>query len=195
MMVNWQKMRIFAENMLRFTMKMDIRKVTLIVAMTLAGIASQAQTVGANAQVKFGYLSYDAVLTSMADYAAMESSMAELRAQYEAELKRVEDEFNKKYEEFLEGQKDFPPTILQKRQNELQELLDRNIAFKKESQRLLAEARQKAEAPLRSRLAAALARVGSSQGLSFILNTDVNAVPWINITQGVDVTEAVKKGL
>ena len=170
-------------------MKMDIRKVTLIVAMALVSLASHAQSEG----VKFGYLSYDAVLKSMPAYLEVQNSMEGLRAQYEAEQKRAEDEFNKKYEEFLEGQKDFPPTILQKRQNELQELLDRNIAFKKESQRLLAEAQQQAEAPLRSRMASALARVGSSQGLSFILNTDVNAVPWINITQGVDVTEAVKK--
>jgi len=174
---------------------MEIRKVLLLVVMALMSLTGFAQSDDSAGTLKFGYLSYDAVLTSMAEYSAMESSMAELRAQYEAEQKRVEDEFNKKYEEFLDGQKDFPPTILQKRQNELQELLDRNVAFKKESQRLLTEARQRAEAPLRSRLAGALARVGSSQGLSFILNTDVNAVPWINITQGVDVTEDVKKAL
>jgi outer membrane protein len=145
--------------------------------------------------LKFGFLSYDAVLQSMPDYAVVEANMEKLRHQYAAEQKRVEDEFNKKYEEFLDGQRDFPQTILQKRQNELQELLDKNIAFKKESQRLLEQAQKEAMVPLKTRLADALARVGSSRGLAFILNTDQNAVPWMNITMGEDVTDAVKAAL
>lgn len=95
----------------------------------------------------------------------------------------------------LDGQRDFPQTILQKRQMELQELMEKNIAFKKESQRLLVEAREKAMQPLKSRLADALARVGSSRGLAFIINTDQNALPWMNITMGEDVTEAVLEAL
>ena len=91
----------------------------------------------AQSELKFGYLSYNAVMQAMPEYAAMQNSMAELRQKYEAEQKRVEDDFNKKYEEFLDGQKSYPKTILQKRQSELQEMLDKNIAFKKESQRLL----------------------------------------------------------
>ena len=145
--------------------------------------------------LKFGFLSYNAVLQSMDDYALVESSMQQLQEQYAAEQKRVEDEFNKKYEEFLDGQRDFPQTILQKRQSELQELLDKNIAFKKESQRLLTEAREKAMEPLKNRLANALSRVGSSRGLAFILNIDQNVAPWMNITMGEDVTEAVKAAL
>ena len=121
--------------------------------------------------------------------------MDALKEKYAQEQQRVEDEFNKKYEEFLDGQRDFPQTILQKRQSELQELLDKNIAFKKESQRLLAEAREKAMQPLKARLSDALSRVGSSLGLAFIVNTDQNALPWMNITMGEDVTEAVIKAL
>jgi outer membrane protein len=148
-----------------------------------------------NAQTKFGYLSYDAVLKAMPDYVLAQNRIANLTAQYEAEAKRAEDEFNMKYEQFLDGQRDFPQTILQKRQSELQELLDKNIAFKKESQRLLAEAREKAMQPLKARLSDALSRVGSSLGLAFIVNTDQNALPWMNITMGEDVTEAVIKAL
>lgn len=161
----------------------------LFVLLTVISLSASAQTT--EPVLKFGFLSYNAVLQSMSDYATVEEGMKELEQQYAAEQKRVEDEFNKKYEEFLDGQRDFPQTILQKRQSELQELLDKNIAFKKESQRLLAEAREKAMQPLKSRLAGALASVGSSQGYAFILNTDQNAAPWINITMGEDVTEAV----
>lgn len=165
----------------------------LFLLLTVVSLSASAQDVAP--VLKFGYLSYDEVLQSLPEYATIEAGMAELQEQYAAEQKRVEDEFNKKYEDFLEGQHDFPPTILQKRQNELQELLDKNIAFKKESQRLLAEAKEKALAPLKQRLANALARVGSARDFAFILNTDANAAPWINVEMGTNVTEAVKIAL
>ena len=66
-----------------------------------------------------------------------QQKLSDLRAQYNAELQRVEQDFNTKYEEFLEGQREFPETILRKRQTELKELLERNIAFKNESRREL----------------------------------------------------------
>ena len=165
----------------------------LLLLLTVVSLSASAQTT--EPVLKFGFLSYDAVLRSMPDYALVEEQMALLQDQYAAEQKRVEDEFNKKNEEFLDGQQDFPQTILQKRQTELQELLDKNIAFKKEGQRLMEEAREKAMAPLKNRLAGALANVGSARGLAFILNTDQNAIPWMNITMAEDVTEAVKEAL
>ena len=165
----------------------------LFLLLTVVSLSASAQEV--TPMLKFGYLSYDEVLQSLPEYATIEAGMAELQEQYAAEQKRVEDEFNQKYEDFLEGQHNFPPTILQKRQNELQELLDKNIAFKKESQRLLAEAKEKALAPLKQRLADALARVGSARDFAFILNTDANAAPWINVEMGTNVTEAVKIAL
>ena len=165
----------------------------IVVLLTVISLSASAQTTAP--VLKFGFLSYDAVLQSMSDYTLVEANMAQLQEQYAAEQKRVEDEFNKKYEEFLDGQRDFPQTILQKRQTELQDLMEKNIAFKKESQRLLAEAREKALQPLRNRLAEALAQVGASNGLAFILNTDQNAMPWMDMTMGQDVTEAVKTAL
>ena len=69
--------------------------------------------------LKYGYLSYDAVLHSMNEYATVETSMMQLNEKYAAEQKRAEDEFNRKYEEFLDTQRDMPLTILQKRQSEL----------------------------------------------------------------------------
>ena len=165
----------------------------LFFLLTVFTLSASAQTT--EPVLKFGFLSYDTIIQSMDDYAFVESGMQALQEQYAAEQKRVEDEFNKKYEEFLDGQRDFPQTILQKRQMELQELMEKNIAFTKESQRLLVEAREKAMQPLKSRLADALARVGSSRGLAFIINTDQNALPWMNITMGEDVTEAVLEAL
>ena len=149
----------------------------------------------AQSELKFGYLSYNAVMQAMPEYAAMQNSMAELRQKYEAEQKRVEDDFNKKYEEFLDGQKSYPKTILQKRQSELQEMLDKNIAFKKESQRLLSQAEEEAMAPIRVRLAEVLDAIGRERGYAFIVNTDEKATLWLNPAMGEDITAIVKEQL
>lgn len=145
----------------------------------------------AQSELKFGYLSYNAVMQAMPEYAAMQNSMAELRQKYEAEQKRVEDDFNKKYEEFLDGQKSFPKTILQKRQSELQEMLDKNIAFKKESQRLLKQAEEDAMAPVMVRLAETLDAIGKVRGYAFIVNIDEKVALWLNPSLGEDITATV----
>ena len=149
----------------------------------------------AQSELKIGYLSYESLLTSMPEYTQMQADMEQLRSQYEAEQKRVENDFNTKYESFLDGQASFPKTILKKRQSELQELLDKNIAFKKEGQRLLAEAEQKQLEPIRSKLNAAIAQVGQEGGYAVVINTDANAAPWMNPALGEDITEAVRAAM
>jgi outer membrane protein len=167
------------------------KKLLALLMMVFLAVPVVAQEEDHSQQIRFGYLSYDSALVRMADYAIVQANMAALRSAYEAEMQRVEDEFNQKYEAFLEGQRDFPRTILLKRQTELQELLQRNIAFKKQGLDDLQKAEREAMAPLRQRLDAAIARVAAQQGLALVLNTDANACPFISPAMGVDVTEAV----
>ena len=141
--------------------------------------------------LRFGYLSYTSVLKLMPDYIAAQRNIDDLRTKYDIEMKRVENEFNQKYEQFLEGQHDFAPSILQKRQAELQELMDKNIAFKQKAQQLLKDAETKAYEPVYQRLDNVIRRVGQTLGFAFILNTDAHAVPFINTSLGVDVTATI----
>lgn len=149
----------------------------------------------ANAQTRFGYFSFDNVLKSMPDYVMAQRSIDDLRQKYDAEMKRAEDEFNSKYEEFLDVQKDLVPAILRKRQAELQEMMQKNINFKNESQRLLKQAEADAFAPVKNKLYNALTKVGQSQGYAFILNTDGDACPYVNPEMGEDATELIKEAL
>ena len=145
--------------------------------------------------MKFGFLSYEAALQSMPDYTLVQNKLADLKAQYQTEAKRVEDEFNRKYEEFLEGQREFPKTILQKRQSELQELMQKNIAFKQQSLDELAKAEQEAMAPLRIKLIEALGKIGRERGYAFIVDTDQKALPFINPAMGEDINQTVQDAL
>ena len=149
----------------------------------------------ASAQVKFGFLSYSQALQSMPDYAMAKENLAKLEEQFETEMKRAEEEFNKKYEEFLEGQQEFAVSIRNKRQSELQELMQKNMAFKQEARRLLKNAEADAMKPLHEKLKAVLAKVGQQRGLAFILNTDGDALPYVDPAQGEDITEVINSEL
>ena len=144
---------------------------------------------------RFGYLSYAAALQAMPEYAIVQKKMADLRQQFQAETLRVEDEFNRKYEEFLEGQREFPKTILQKRQTELQELMERNIKFKENSQEELSNTEKNLMAPLKIRLIETIGKIGRDRGYAFIVDTDNQALPFINPTMGDDVTQFVQNAL
>ena len=145
--------------------------------------------------LRFGYFSYEEVLHTMPGYAIAKHNMDDLRAKYDAETKRAEDEFNAKYEEFLDGQRSFAPSILEKRQAELRELMAKNVTFKAEAVRLLQQADADAYAPLKAQIDAAVQKVGKVKGLAFILNTDKGAFPYVNALCGEDVTLLIKENL
>ena len=170
-----------------------MKKTVLFLLLTVVSLAVSAQDTKDSVAIKFGYLSYDSVMVTMPDYAEFMTNMTQLREQYEAEQKRVENDFNKKYEEFLDGQATFPKTILQKRQSELQEMLDRNIDFKKQSLKMLNDVEANLMNTIKTTINTAVSIIAQERGFAFVLNTDKEAVPFINPAQGEDITEAVKK--
>lgn len=140
---------------------------------------------------KFGYFNLSTLMKAVPEYATAQKNIADLRVKYDEETKRSEDEFNKKYEEFLDGQRDFAPTIMQKRQAELQDMMEKNIAFKKEAQRLLAQAEQDAMAPVKGKVFDAIRKLGLERGYAFILNADGDALPYVDMTYGDNLNDAV----
>ena len=169
-------------------------KRVLFLFFMVAALTASAQT-DSTQVFRFGFLSYETALKSMTEYAQVQQTLTQLKEQYQAETLRVEDEFNRKYEDFLEGQRDFPRTILQKRQTELQELMEKNIAFKENSRRELEDAERQAMAPLRIRLIELLSKIGVERGYAFIYDTDTKALPFLNPAQGEDINQLVKDAL
>ena len=149
----------------------------------------------ASAQIQFGYLSYQQVLKEMPEYTQAMQELQTLKAKYDEEAARGETEFQRKFVDFLQGQKDVPQTIMQKRQAELQTLMDNGVAFRVQVQGLIAQAEKDLVAEVQKKLNRVLLEVGVEYGYGFILNTDDNACPYINPVVGVDVTELVRQKL
>lgn len=164
-----------------------MKKQLLLLFLWMLPLMAQAQQV----LPKFGYFNLTTLMKAVPEYAIAQKNIADLRVKYDAETKRSEDEFNKKYEEFLDGQRDFAPTILQKRQAELQNMMERNVAFKKESQRLLAQAEQDAMTPVKNKILIAVQRLGRERGYAFVLNADNDALPYIDMAYGDNLNDAI----
>lgn len=178
-----------------------MKKNLLFLALALVALSASAQqnqtpaeqpaAIVAQPALRFGYFSFEQVFHTMPGYAIAKHNMDELRAKYDEETKRVETEFNTKYEEFLDGQRSYAKTILEKRQAELRELMEKNIAFKAEARRLLAQAETDAMAPLREQINELLQQVAKDMQLAFVLNTGSDACPYVNPAMSVDITDTL----
>ena len=149
----------------------------------------------ADTHLKVGYISYRALLDLIPQTHEVQRQMAELRNQYEQEMQRVEQEFNQKFETFLESRNDYPRTILLKRQNELQQLMQQNIEFRSQAQRELVQAEEEAMRPVHDMLHRAIAIAATDCGVAFVLNTDDNATPFIDSAYGIDLSSNVLNAL
>lgn len=160
----------------------------------LMSVTAQDQTTDSAAAAPspyFGYISYNSVYAQMPEYAQAQADFAVLKAKYEDEAIRAEKEFQQKFADYLTGQKDFPETIMMKRQAELQDLMEKSVAFRQQSQRLLDEAETKLQAPVAERLNAVIQTIAAQRGLHFVLNTDGHATPYLNPALGLDITPLV----
>lgn len=148
-----------------------------------------------SAQPRFGYFNFREVVMALPEYASVLAQVQELRTKCEAEISNSEKEFIQRYSEFIDGQAGFPDIIRDKRQKELQELMERSIAFKKEADSTLIEARREMVKPLRKKVTDAARTVCLNEDLDYVVNTDRDNFICVNDSVGVDITLKVKQML
>lgn len=158
-------------------------------------VADLQSTVVVPPAPQFGYISYQDVLVNMMEYKDAMRKMEELRTRYEVEARYNETNFKRLFAEYLEGQKNFPQSIMLKRQRDLQSEMEKSLAFRADAEKQLAQAEAELLAPVKARLNEAIILVGGKMNLDYIFNIDNNALPFVNPQKVVDVTAFVKQHL
>lgn len=125
-------------------------------------------TFAAQAQ-RFAYVDTDSVMHTLPSYAEAQAQIRILRAQFEKEAAYNEQNFQRQFAEFLDGQSTFPEVILQKRQRDLQVSMERGIAFRRDCDRLLQAAEAELLAPIRQRIERTVQQVGMERHYDLIL--------------------------
>ena len=160
-----------------------MKKTFILLALLTLGITAMAQT-----NVRYGTIHYDSILTSMPEYAKAQQALDTLKAQYTRETEHNEIAFKRQFAEFLEGQKNFPEVILLKRQRDLQESLEKGVAWRTEADKLLLRAKEALFAPVHKKLKAAIQKVGIDRGYETIVNLDSPTLPFLHPSVTEDAT-------
>ena len=158
-------------------------------------LSLSALTMSAQSTIKYGRLDYDSLLTSMPEYTQVQEQLNALRLQYNKEAAYNEANFKRLFADFLQGQKDFPQNIMLKRQRELQDAMEKSLAFRHSCDSLLVKAEADLLAPLYIKLDAAIQAVGMERGYECIVNTAAGTHPFLHPSVTEDATPFVLQKL
>ena len=148
----------------------------------------------ANAQAKFGHVNTQEIIQAMPEYTAAKNDIDKLTAQYEADLKSMQDELQKKADAFDKEQATLPDNIKQRRQTELQEMYQKIQQSYQDNQQALQKASSEKMQAITSKVLEAIKAVG--QAGDFVIINEINAgIPYISTTLSTDVTAQVKTKL
>lgn len=147
------------------------------------------------ASPKYGYCSFSQILKRQSAYLAAQEQLTKLREQYEREAEYNETDFRRQYSEYLNGQNEFPQAILLKRQRDLQESMEKGLAFRQEADSLLKQAEQDLLTPIYNRINAAIQSVAASRRYEYVIDTDKGAFLYLDPALSEDITTFVEDKL
>ena len=132
------------------------------------------------------------VIQAMPEFATMQKQMADMEAKYKNEMQVMQDEYNKKYSDFVAQQDSLTENIKMRRMQELQDMEQRTQNFIQISQQDFQKKQGELFTPIQDKLKNAIKAVGDEKGYTYILD------PQIVLYQGntaVDATQFVKAKL
>ena len=148
----------------------------------------------ANAQAKFGHVNTQEIIQAMPEYTTAKAEIDKLTSQYEADLKAMQDELQKKADAFDKEQATLPDNIKQRRQTELQEMYQKIQQSYQDNQQALQKASSEKMQAITAKVLEAIKAVG--QAGDFVIINEINAgIPYISTTLSTDVTAQVKTKL
>ena len=141
---------------------------------------------------KIAIVNTQEVIQAMTEFATMQKQMADMEAKYKNEMQVMQDEYNKKYSDFVAQQDSLTENIKMRRMQELQDMEQRTQNFIQISQQDFQKKQGELFTPIQDKLKNAIKAVGDEKGYTYILD------PQIVLYQGntaVDATQFVKAKL
>ena len=146
------------------------------------------------AQTKIGVISADSVFQVMPETAQVQVQLQEKSKMFDGEIKKLQEELQKKYTEYQELDKDgtTPASIKERRIQEIQELDAKYQQFIQTAEREIQAQQQQLLAPIREKIMMAIKAVGKENGFTAIFPEGTAIYTGDDV---VDVTSLVKTKL
>ena len=148
----------------------------------------------ANAQAKFGHVNTQEIIQAMPEFATARADIEKLTQQYEADLKSMQDELQKKAAAFEKEEATLPENIKTRRNQELQDLYQRIQQTYQDNQQALGKAQQEKMQAITTKVLDAIKAVGQEGGYVYVMDMSAG-IPYISTTLSSDVTVQVKAKL
>ncbi|MDR2424384.1 MAG: OmpH family outer membrane protein [Prevotellaceae bacterium] len=155
-----------------------------------------ACTFMANAQnVKFGHINTDELVGIMPERDSMDLKLRAFVNDHQEILKGMNEEYNKKIDEFSANQDKWSSIVKENKQAEIIELQTRFSKFQQEGQQKLAAEQERLFAPIREKIKSTIDKVAKANGFTYIFDISTgNPIYWSE-TQSTDILPLVKKEL
>ena len=148
---------------------------------------------GAIAQeVKIAYVKTQEVFMAMPEVSEMEKKLADLNEKYKGELKLMQDEYQKKYADFIQQQDSLTENIKLRRMQEIQDIQTRMDNFVQMGQQDVQKQQQDLLIPIQQKLQDAIKAVGDEKGYTYIIDPAALLYTGPN---AIDATPLVRKKL
>jgi outer membrane protein len=143
---------------------------------------------------KFGHVNSQEIVQAMPEFTKARTDIEALTKQYEADLKSMQEEPQKKSEAYEKEQASLPANIKERREKELQDMYQKIQQSYQDNQQALAKEQSERMQAITTKVLDAIKQVGQSGGYVYIMDL-TGGIPYISTTLSTDVTSQVKAKL
>ena len=146
------------------------------------------------AQQKFGHINAQEVMASMPEFIKVRGEIEATAKQYENDLKAMQDELQRKAQEYDKSKSTMNETKQKETEQTLMDLQQKIQQAYQDDSQALQKAQNEKMAPITQRLVNAIQAVGKAGGYVYIMDTQMG-IPYVSETLSKDVTAEVKAEL
>lgn len=163
------------------------KKLFVAAIVALASVATYAQT------LKFGTVNLDEVMQAMPETSVLEKELANKTTTFQNTAKSMQDEFQTKYQAYVEQHDSLDELTLSVREDELRSLQQRAEQYQQASYQQIQQFREQQLAMIQEKLFKAVKAVGDREKFTAVFPT--NEATYFSPSQTTDVTGLVKTEL
>ena len=144
---------------------------------------------------KFAHFNSAEVIPNMKEYTTAQEELQTMEKQYTDDLKLMQDELQKKAEEYQKEQANLLDNVRQRREQELNDLGQRLEQSYRDNQAALQKAQAEKMNGISEKVLAVVKKIGEEGGYVYIVDTSAGVIPYVSTTLSTDITAQVKKEL
>lgn len=120
---------------------------------------------------KIGHINTQELFAAMPEVAKVRAQMDTIQSQYESTLLSMQEEFQRKYQDYQQNAATMPDAVKGIREQELQEMQQRIQTFLQSAEQDIQKKQQELLAPVHEKMTKAIQTVGAKQGFTYVFDS------------------------